>query len=65
MRRFLALLVLIPGVLLTTWVRSEPPVKSRTVALRFIPVSDLEAEGYGEFRSLFETTTTTTKEHAS
>lgn len=36
-----------------------------SAALRFIPVSDLEAEGYGEFRSLFETTTTTTKEHAS
>ena len=35
-----------------------------SAALRFIPVSDLEAEGYGEFRSLFETTTTT-KEHAS
>lgn len=36
-----------------------------SAALRFIPVSDLEAEGYGEFSSLFETTTTTTKEHAS
>ena len=36
-----------------------------SAALRFIPVSDLEAEGYGEFRSLCETTTTTTKEHAS
>ena len=36
-----------------------------SAALRFIPVSDLEAEGYGEFRSLFETTTTTTKEHTS
>ena len=30
-----------------------------SAALRFIPVSDLEAEGYGEFRSLFETTNTT------
>ena len=36
-----------------------------SAALRFIPVSDLEAEGYGELRSLFETTTTTTKEHTS
>lgn len=36
-----------------------------SAALRFIPVSDLEAEGYGEFRSLFETTPTTTEEHAS
>ncbi|MFY9777729.1 MAG: peptide-methionine (R)-S-oxide reductase MsrB [Trebonia sp.] len=27
-----------------------------SAALRFIPVSDLEREGYGEYRSLFETT---------
>lgn len=29
-----------------------------SAALRFIPVAQLEAEGYGEFRALFETTTT-------
>ena len=27
-----------------------------SAALRFIPVSDLEGEGYGEYRKLFETT---------
>ncbi|MFY9847505.1 MAG: peptide-methionine (R)-S-oxide reductase MsrB [Trebonia sp.] len=27
-----------------------------SAALRFIPVSDLESEGYGEYRKLFETT---------
>ena len=27
-----------------------------SAALRFIPVSDLEREGYGEYRKLFETT---------
>ena len=27
-----------------------------STALRFIPVSDLEREGYGEYRKLFETT---------
>jgi peptide-methionine (R)-S-oxide reductase len=26
-----------------------------SAALRFIPVSELDAEGYGEYRSLFET----------
>ena len=26
-----------------------------SAALRFVPVADLEAEGYGEYRSLFET----------
>jgi peptide-methionine (R)-S-oxide reductase len=30
-----------------------------SAALRFIPVSELEAEGYGEYRPLFETTDTT------
>jgi peptide-methionine (R)-S-oxide reductase len=34
-----------------------------SAALRFIPVAELEAEGYGEYRSLFETTST--EEHAS
>lgn len=28
-----------------------------SAALRFIPAADLEAEGYGEYRSLFDTTT--------
>ena len=27
-----------------------------SAALRFIPVADLEQEGYGEYRKLFETT---------
>jgi peptide-methionine (R)-S-oxide reductase len=30
-----------------------------SAALRFIPVSELEAQGYGEYRSLFETTDNT------
>jgi peptide-methionine (R)-S-oxide reductase len=29
-----------------------------SAALRFIPLDDLEREGYGEFRTLFETTST-------
>ena len=37
-----------------------------SAALRFIPVSELETQGYGEYRSLFETAdTTNTEEHAS
>ena len=38
-----------------------------SAAMRFIPVAQLEAEGYGEFRALFDTTstTTTTQEQAS
>ncbi|HKP43645.1 peptide-methionine (R)-S-oxide reductase MsrB [Mycobacterium sp.] len=37
-----------------------------SAALRFIPVSELEAQGYGEYRSLFEPDVTNgTKEHAS
>jgi peptide-methionine (R)-S-oxide reductase len=37
-----------------------------SAALRFIPVSELETQGYGEYRSLFETTdSTSTEEHAS
>ena len=40
-----------------------------SAALRFIPVSELETQGYGQYRSLFDTadttTTTTTEEHAS
>jgi len=33
-----------------------------SAALRFIPVSELETQGYGEYRSLFETADTTSKE---
>jgi peptide-methionine (R)-S-oxide reductase len=33
-----------------------------SAALRFVPVDELEAQGYGDYRSQFETTTTTTKE---
>jgi peptide-methionine (R)-S-oxide reductase len=33
-----------------------------SAALRFIPASELEAEGYGEYRSLFETTGTASTE---
>jgi len=29
-----------------------------SAALRFVPVDELEAQGYGDYRSLFETTTT-------
>ena len=37
-----------------------------SAALRFIPVSQLEAQAYGQYRSLFETDdTTSTKEHTS
>ncbi|MDG4827424.1 peptide-methionine (R)-S-oxide reductase MsrB [Asanoa sp. WMMD1127] len=37
-----------------------------SAALRFIPVSELEEQGYGEYRSLFEPDVTNgTKEHAS
>jgi peptide-methionine (R)-S-oxide reductase len=37
-----------------------------SAALRFIPVSELETQGYGEYRSMFETSdTTSTEEHAS
>jgi peptide-methionine (R)-S-oxide reductase len=37
-----------------------------SAALRFIPVSELETQGYGEYRSLFETAdTTSSKENAS
>ena len=35
-----------------------------SAALRFIPVAELDAEGYGEYRSLFDTTDTT-EENAS
>ncbi|GAA1567680.1 MULTISPECIES: peptide-methionine (R)-S-oxide reductase MsrB [Kribbella] len=34
-----------------------------SAALRFVPVAELEAQGYGEYRSLFEATST--EEHAS
>lgn len=33
-----------------------------SAALRFVPVAELEAEGYGEYRSLFEATDTTNAE---
>lgn len=33
-----------------------------SAALRFVPVNDLEAEGYGEFRALFDTSNTADKE---
>ncbi len=38
-----------------------------SAALRFIPAAELEAQGYGEYRSLFETTdnTDTAEEQAS
>jgi peptide-methionine (R)-S-oxide reductase len=37
-----------------------------SAALRFIPVADLEAEGYGEYRALFDTADTiSTEEDAS
>ena len=35
-----------------------------SAALRFIPAAELEAQGYGEYRSLFDTTDTT-EENAS
>ena len=35
-----------------------------SAALRFVPVAELDAEGYGEYRSLFDTTDTT-EENAS
>lgn len=37
-----------------------------SAALRFVPVSELDAQGYGEYRSLFEVAdTSSTKENAS
>jgi methionine-R-sulfoxide reductase len=30
-----------------------------SAALRFVPYEDLEAEGYGEYKKLFDNTTTT------
>lgn len=36
-----------------------------SAALRFVPVSELEEQGYGEYLSLFETTGTGAKENAS
>ncbi|MFC8732778.1 peptide-methionine (R)-S-oxide reductase MsrB [Luteimicrobium sp. NPDC057192] len=37
-----------------------------SAALRFVPASELEEQGYGRFRTLFETSeTTSTKENAS
>ena len=36
-----------------------------SAAMRFVPASQLEAEGYGQYRSLFPTTTTTTTDAAT
>ncbi|WP_163543287.1 peptide-methionine (R)-S-oxide reductase MsrB [Occultella kanbiaonis] len=36
-----------------------------SAALRFVPVAELDAQGYGEYRSLFETDTTSSQENAS
>ena len=36
-----------------------------SASLRFVPVADLEEQGYGEYRNLFDTTDTNTEEHAS
>ena len=36
-----------------------------SASLRFVPVADLEEQGYGEYRNLFDTTDTSTEEHAS
>ena len=38
-----------------------------SAALRFVPVAELEEQGYGDYRSLFETTDThpSNQEHAS
>ena len=36
-----------------------------SAALRFIPAAELEAQGYGQFRQLFETTDIDTEEKAS
>ncbi|MFW0793839.1 peptide-methionine (R)-S-oxide reductase MsrB [Gordonia sp. CPCC 205515] len=35
-----------------------------SAALRFIPVAELEAEGYGDYLELFDNTTTTTEDNA-
>lgn len=35
-----------------------------SAALRFVPVAELEAQDYGEYRALFETTTSEAKENA-
>jgi peptide-methionine (R)-S-oxide reductase len=36
-----------------------------SAALRFVPVSELEEQGYGAYRGLFDTTTDTREEHTS
>ena len=36
-----------------------------SASLRFVAVAELEEQGYGEFRDLFDTTSTNTEEHAS
>lgn len=36
-----------------------------SAALRFVPVAEFEAQGYGEYRSLFDTADTTRTEEAS
>lgn len=35
-----------------------------SAALRFVPVAELEAQGYGEYRALFDTVDTSTEEDA-
>ena len=36
-----------------------------SASLRFISVAELDEQGYGEYRNLFDTTDTNTEEHAS
>ncbi|GAA1963393.1 peptide-methionine (R)-S-oxide reductase MsrB [Microbacterium deminutum] len=36
-----------------------------SASLRFVPVAELDEQGYGEYRSRFDTTDTHTEEHAS
>jgi peptide-methionine (R)-S-oxide reductase len=36
-----------------------------SASLRFVPVAELDEQGYGAYRNLFDTTDTSTEEHAS
>jgi len=36
-----------------------------SASLRFVPAAELDEQGYGEYRNLFDTTDTNTEEHAS
>jgi peptide-methionine (R)-S-oxide reductase len=36
-----------------------------SASLRFVAVAELEEQGYGQYRNLFDTTSTNTEEHAS